>query len=311
MALVFKRKVILFKVETTPGTDSVPAAATDAMLVRNFAITPISQDNDQRDFDINYVGDVGRIPGGARVDFSFEVEMAGSGAAGTAPAYAPLFKACGMSETISAGVSAVYAPINPGAESTGTLYFYLGGRLHKAVYCIGNVKAMLTRGKIPVWQFNFLSIYVTPTDVAIPVPTVTGFKKPLAVTNVNTTPVTLHGFSGKFSDISLDVGNSMLYRNLVGSESVRFVDRNSKGSIKLEDELVGTIDWWTKIRAGTLGSLSVQHGVAAGAIVLIVAPNVQLIDTKLDQQENISELMMNMVLQPSSAGNDEWSITIK
>lgn len=311
MALVFKRKVILFKIEPTPGTDSAPAAATDAMLVRSFKITPINQDNDQRDFDINYVGDVGRIPGGARVQFSFEVEMAGAGAAGTPPGYAALFKACGMAETINAGVSAVYAPLNPGAESTGTMYFYIGGRLHKAVFCIGNVKMQLTRAKIPVFQFDFLGIFVTPTDVAIVTPTVTAFKKPLAVTNANTTPVTLHGFAGKFSDLMIDVGNAMIYRNLVGSESVRLVDRNSKFTVKLEDELVGTIDWWTKVRTAALGALSIQHGTVAGAIVVIALPNAQLIDAGLDQSDNISELTMNGVAQPSSAGNDEWSITVK
>ena len=45
-----------------------------------------------------------------RVEVTFEVEMAGSGTAGTAPAFGPLLKACGNSETIVTDTSVTYAP---------------------------------------------------------------------------------------------------------------------------------------------------------------------------------------------------------
>ncbi|OGA16470.1 MAG: hypothetical protein A3I63_01955 [Betaproteobacteria bacterium RIFCSPLOWO2_02_FULL_66_14] len=311
MPMRFKRKVILFKNEGTAGQDAAPVAATNAILVRNFRMSFLDQEGDDRDFDVTYVGNKGRLLSGATVKFDFDVEMAGSGAAGTAPGYGPLLKACAMSETVNAGVSVVYAPVNPGSETTGTLYFYLDGRLHKAVYCLGNVTPKLSRGKAPLYAFSFIGIYVAPTDVALVSPTLSAFQKPLVVNNANTTPVTVHGFAGKFSEIQFSSGNVLTYRNLVGSESVRFTDRDSRGSVKLEDELVATKDWWTIMRAGTLGAMSVTHGTVAGNKVVLAAPNVQLLDPGSDAEDNIAMLSMNMLLTATLAGNDEFSITVQ
>jgi len=311
MPMRFKRKVILFKNEGTAGQDAAPTAGANAILTRNFRITPLEQEGDDRDFDVSYVGNKGRLISGATVKFDFDVEMAGAGAAGTAPGYGPLLKSCCMSETINAGTSVVYAPVNPGSESTGTLYFYLDGRLHKAVYCLGNVTPKLVRGRAPLYSFSFIGIYVAPTDVGLVSPTLTAFQKPLVVNNANTTPVTLYTYAGKFSEIQFSTGNVLNYRNLVGSESIRFTDRDSRGSVKLEDELIAAKDWWSIIRAGTLGALSVTHGTAAGNKVVLAALNVQLLDPGSDAEDNIAMLPMNLLLTATLAGNDEYSITVQ
>ena len=39
------------------------------------------------------------IPANTRVNVTFDVEMSGSGSAGTAPKYGAILKACGLSET--------------------------------------------------------------------------------------------------------------------------------------------------------------------------------------------------------------------
>ena len=48
MALLSRKRLILVKVESTYGTDSVPTG-TDALLVRNLDITPLSGDIVSRD----------------------------------------------------------------------------------------------------------------------------------------------------------------------------------------------------------------------------------------------------------------------
>src|SRR6266545_2225267 len=162
--LFWKRKVLLWKSEVTPGVDPVPVAGTNAILVRNVTISPLEQEGEQRELDVNYIGNKGFIVTGAFQKLSCEVELAGAGAAGTAPGYGPLIKGCAASETINAGVSVVYAPVNPGGETTGTFYLYIGGRLHKATYTVGTIKPMLTKGKIPVFQFDFMGLYIAPAD---------------------------------------------------------------------------------------------------------------------------------------------------
>jgi hypothetical protein len=309
MAMKFRRKVILAKNAASYGADAAPTAANDGMLVRNFRMRPLNQEYDDRDYDVPYFGNKGRIVSGAFVEVSFEVEMAGGGAAGTAPKYGPLLQSCGMSETINAGVSVVYAPITTG-EKDSTIYFYIDARLHKVLGAFGNVEARLVAGRIPVWAFTFIGLYVAPSDVALPTPTLTAFQKPLAVNNTNTTPATLFTFAGKFREIMLATGNELVYRNLPNSEAVRFVGRRSRGSVRLEDELVATKDWWTIVRNGTLGALAITQGTAAGNKVAIAANQVQLTEPDMDEEQGIAMIRMNMELQPSSAGNDEFSITV-
>lgn len=310
MPLYWKRKALLAKSEVTYGTDPVPTAGANAILARNVKISPLEQNYDDLNRDLHYVGNMGSIVAGSYVKIDFEVEIAGGGAAGTAPGYGPLLKACAMSETISAATSVTYAPVNPSAETSVTIYWYMGGRMHKATGALGNVSFELSRGRVPLMKYSFLGLYTIPSDTALITPTLTAFQKPLAVNNTNTTPVTLHSYSGKFSELSLATGNEINYRNLIGTESIRLTDRKSTGKVKLEDELVATKDWWTIIKAGTLGTLACTHGTAAGNKVQITGSNVQLTNPSIDQDQNIAMLGLDLHFTPSSAGNDEWAVVI-
>ena len=126
MALKFRKKVILGKIESVYGTDPTPAGSTDAILCRNVEITPLQGETETRDLVRSNIGAQQVIHVGTHVGITFEVEMAGAGAAGTAPAYGPLLRACALSQTISAGVSVVYAPIDASEESV-TLHFFIDG----------------------------------------------------------------------------------------------------------------------------------------------------------------------------------------
>ncbi len=309
MPLKWKRKVILLKNEAAYGTDAVPVAATDALLVRNVRFSPLRLQYDDREYDVPHFGNRGRIVSGQWSELAFEIEMAGGGAAGTAPKWGAAMKSCCMSETVTPAVSAVYAPISSG-EVSASIYFQMDGRQHKLLGCYGNFEARLAKGRIPVLAFSFIGMHVQPTDTALGAPTLTAFQKPLAVNKVNTTPFTLHGFAGKFSELMISSGNVLPYRNLPNDEAIRFVDRKARGSVRMEDELVATKDWWTIIKAETLGALAVTQGVAAGNKVAIAAANVQITEPDISEEDNLAMLGCALELQPSAAGNDEFSITV-
>ena len=133
MALLNRKRLILAKAETTYGTDSTPAG-TDAVLVRNLDITPLSGDLVSRDLIRPYLGNYDQLIAKTSVAISFEVELAGSGTAGTAPRYGAILKACGMSETIVASTSVTYAPVSS-SFSSATIYFNIDGVLHKLTGC--------------------------------------------------------------------------------------------------------------------------------------------------------------------------------
>lgn len=304
-----RRKVVLLKNEVTPGVDPTPAAATDALLVNNFSFRPLILAYDDRNYVTTYFGNKGRLVAGQYSMCSFELEIAGAGGAIDAvPKWGPALKSCGLAQTVNAGVSVAYTPITTG-EVYSTIYFYMDGKLHKMSFAHGNVEVRIVAGRKGVFALEFIGLHVAPTDTGIVSPTLTGFTKPLVVNAANTTPFTLHGYAGKFRELTFNFGNVNVYRNLPNSESIRFVDRMSRGSVRLEDELVATKDWWTSIKAGTLGAIAMTQGAAVGNRVAIAAANVQLTEPELDEEDGIGMIRMGMELQPSAAGNDEFSIT--
>jgi hypothetical protein len=308
--LRWKRKVIAVKPEGTYGVDSVPTAAANAFLVRNLTIRPLEMEYEERIVDTGYSGHLGDIVAGQFVGIDFEVELAGSGVLGTPPAYAPILKGAACGETINAGVSVVYAPVHPAAAVSNSVYFWVDGVLYKALGYLNNVALMFQKGRVPFMRVSGMGLYAGPVDQAVPTPTLTGFIKPVAVNVTNTTPATLHGYAGKFAELSLDFGNVLRYRNLPNSEAVRLLDRKSVGSVRLEGELIATKDWYTIMKAMTLGALSVQHGPATSQILLAGA-QVQLTRPAKSVEDELVMKTMSMIFQPSSAGNDEWSITVR
>lgn len=309
--LKWNKKAITLKNEVTYGTDAVPAAG-QGFLGYDVALKPLRLNLDHRDFALPWFGNQGDLVAGKFVEFDFKVPLAGGGAAGTAPGYGPALKACGLSETVNAGVSVVYAPVTPtvGSDISTDIYFYVDGRIHKIIGALGDCSLMLPAGKKPYVQFHFVGLYVAVADAAIITPTLTTFQKEIAVNNANTTPATLFTFAAKFRSVEIALGNKLDYRNLPNSEAVRFVDRESMARVTLESELIAGKDWWTAITAETLGALTVTQGTVAGNKVQITASNGQLLEPSLGDQNGIAEETMQVGLKPTVAGNDEWSITV-
>lgn len=309
MPMKFKRKVLLFKNEATYGLDAAPVAATDGLLVRNLRAVPLNVGYERRMTVKPFYANEGQIVTGQWSTLEFEIEMAGAGGAADAvPKYGPVLKACGMAQTVNAAVSVQYDPVSS-AEDSATAYFQVDGRQHKFLGLRGSLGIRIRAGAIPVFTFRFVGLHVQPTDTALTPATLTGFQKPLAVNNANTTPFTLHGFAGKFREFTLDQANETPYRNLPNSESVAITGRLPTGRVTLESELVATKDWWTLIKGGTLGALAITHGTVVGNRVKIDAPNVQITQPDEQDEEGIVMLSAGLEFQPSATGNDEFRIT--
>lgn len=102
-ALRTRNALLLVKIETTEGTDAVPSAATDAVLVEvpasplNFNPTMVETNEATGSLDPQ-----GPIVGGLKATIQCSCYMKGSGTAGTAPEFGTLLKACGWAETLTA-----------------------------------------------------------------------------------------------------------------------------------------------------------------------------------------------------------------
>ena len=310
MSKLYQNVLLLAKIQPAIDTDPVPTAALNAILASNVVFNPIQADFAERNNMQNYLGNQGKILTSQYASISFDVELAGSGAAGTAPKYGPLLRACAMAETTVVSTSVAYNPITTGHEMV-TLHFFLDGLKFVFINAKGNVSFKLDARGIPVMSYSFTGSYTAPTDIAVPTGSdFSGFKAPLAINKINTPTFTLHGVVVKTQNLTLDLANQVVYRNMIGTEVILVTDRSPAGSTKFETESVAFKDWWSTIRLGTLAALQLIHGSVAGLIIQIDCPKVQITDPQYDQSDNVSMMGCNFALQPN-IGNDEFVLTIK
>lgn len=100
MSLLTRNRTLLAKIESVYGTDPTPTGSANAMLVKNLEVQPLSAELVSRDLIVPYLGNSDTLIAARFATINFEVEMAGSGAAGTAPAYGPLLRACGFAQSL-------------------------------------------------------------------------------------------------------------------------------------------------------------------------------------------------------------------
>jgi hypothetical protein len=309
MPKLYRNAAIAVKIETTSGTDSVPTAAANALLVRNFTWNPIEMTVEERDLVRPYLGNSEDIVVARWITADFEVEMAGAGTAGTVPKYDALLRMCGHSATTSAGVSVTYAPISTGFE-TASMYCNLDQVLHKSVFAMGSVGFGLDARKIPVFKVKVKGLFLPLTDTTAWSPVYTGFVKPIAVNKQNTT-LSFQGVNAAVETLQIDANASIEYRNLYNSEAVLYTDRKPGGSLSLEMTSVATKDWLAGVEAANTGALSVVHGTTAGNIVALSCPGAQLTQPKYANSQGVMMLQGNLKLVPGAAGNDEYTLVVR
>ena len=308
MSLLTRKTVVLAKVETTYGTDAAPAGASNAMLVSNVTLTPLVNDMAQRNYVRPFLGTLQELVAASRATLDFEVEIAGSGAAGTAPAWGAILRACGFSETLSAGVSAVYAPVSDSFDSV-TICTFIDGVKHALLGARGTVDFTFKDKTVPTLKIKMTGLYAQAADLANPAITLTSWQTPLAMNNANTSGFSLHGYAGVLSDLTVTMANNVQHLNLVGAEEVRITDRKPTGTITIEAVHMAQMDYFTRANTAALGALTLAHGTVAGNKVLIDLPNVQVTKPTYADLNGIRMLTMSLIPTPSSAGNDEISIT--
>ena len=310
MAKSMRKTLILAKIQPIAGTDAVPTAVLNAILCRSTTITPVSATFADRNLIRPYFGNGGSVAVTKYSQIELEVELAGAGEAGTAPAFGPLLRACGLAETVTVGTGAQYQPVTDGLELM-TLYAYLDGVLHKMVDCRASVSLDVTSGAIPFLKFTVMGSYSPITDAANP----TGvdysmFTRPLGVNKTNSPAWSLHGYTGCLQSFTMDLANQLAWRSLIGCEGADISDRTPTGNAVLELPTIAALDWPALVINGSLAAFSITHGTAAGNIVKIDMPKVQLTDPSYSDQNGIAMLNLSLGIQPD-VGNDELILTFK
>jgi hypothetical protein len=314
MPLLYNKRVLLAKTETTYATDPTPTGAANAILVRNLEIQPVDAEQVSRELIRPYLGASDILIANVRSRVTFEVEMAGAGSAGAVPKYGPLLKACGMSETVAAGTKVTYAPVSESFSSC-TIYVNIDGVNHTVTGCRGTVTLNMTVSQIPVYQFDLMGIYNGPTDVAFSSVTTNfnGFQTPQLFNNTNSTGFSFHSYSPELSSLELQIGMEMVYRELVGSvREVLLTDRNTAGTVQFDAVTMATKDYFTSAITSVSGNCTVTHGTTAGNKVKVTVPRANISTINYTEQDRVTQYAIPFTALPSNngVGDDEFSIEV-
>lgn len=307
MGYKWKQKALLLKAETVYNTDPVPTGAANAMLAYNVEITPLDGESISRELELPYFGNNGEILVKSHATMSFDIEMAGSGAAGTAPAYGPALRGCALGETITASTKVEYAPVSSNLESLG-IYFYFGGSLHKLLGWRGSVRATIAANGLPVWRFNGKGLFAALTSAVLPALTLTGFKDPQVSNKTNTTIFTVHGFTCIAQSFDFDLANQIEGRFLIGQESIEIIDRKPTGSVTIVSPDLTAKDFFGTAIGRTRAALQVKHGVGAGKMISFDAAAVEIGRPSYSQDQGEVMMTLPLIFCPVT-GNDEMKIT--
>lgn len=387
--LYSRNAVLLAKIETTEGTDASPTGGSNAILCSELSIEPLAGNTVDLAYVRPYMGKSPSLRVEDYVTVSLTCDLAGTASAGTAAAWGPLLRACGMQETLlaaavtgtaqagttttvtlaagasatdniyvgadlaitsgaasgqtrsiiayngttkvatvdkaygsavstggySIGANATYLPISTGFESI-TLYYNQNGVRHKALGCRGTVSFDMSANTRPTMKFQFTGIFGGIADASETGVVFTNWQVPVAVNSTNSAAL----LAGKLADgsatgiqlatFSLDLGNAIKHRMLVGSENVVLTDRQAQGSVSIEATTVTFNDWWTNIRNSVKAPLYIENGTVAGNTVGLFLPNAQLTDPKYTDSDGIVQLDQTVLALPS-VGNDEVRVVVK
>lgn len=306
----WKSKTLLAKIETVYGTDSVPTAAANAILATDVSISPMEGQDVVRNLERPQMASDPSIPAGLFATMTFSVELVGSGALGTAPAWGPLMRACAVAQVVTSLTKVEYTPITDAHESA-SIYFQIDTTRHVLAGARGTVQLRLSAQGIPMLQFTMTGLFAVPSEQAKPTPDYSAWQAPTVGTSVNTPTFTIGAAPFILRDFTFDLGNQVEPRMLIGSETIQIVDKAESLSATVEAVPVSTYNPFTIARDQTLQAIALTHGTVPAKRVKLTIPSAQ--QARLTGYEtgnqNILEWPLRFTPLPVT-GNDQWKIEL-
>lgn len=312
-----RKYAVLAKIESVYGTDSVPTGGANAILVSNVNVNPLNASNVDRNLLRTYYGASEQLIGVAFKEISFDVELVGSGTAGTAPGWGPLLRACAMAETIIAVTRVDYLPISAAFESL-SMYCYADGVQHVLLGARGEWGLTMKVGEKPMLNFRFQGIDGSESAVANPALTLSAFLTPQVVTDAFTpnaktggtvsptgAPAISAGTDFATTGIVLQSGNALNFKSIINLQEMEINDRVVTGTVEMDLTAAAEVTALAAVRANTVAAMSFEHGTVTGRKVLLHLPTVQRINPRYADLNQSLLTSFDVRCVPGATGNDE------
>ncbi len=308
MSLLSRRMLLRAASETTYGT-AAALSATSAVMVRvRPDFQPLVADSIEREQLRPFFGGFTTELVNKYVSITFQVELAGSGTAGTAPRYGPILKACAHSETVAGTTSVTYAPATTSLSSC-TIEFNIDGNNHRMTGCRGTMNIVGEVRSFPYLEFTVWGLYNAPTAVAPPAATF-GAQSPVRPFADTFTTFAVAGHTNCLASFNLQQGNEMNYDELIScTNQIEIIDRRSSGNFVIEAPALGTKDFFAQaLSLGTTTGQLVQNVGSPGNIVTVNIPQLDLGAPAYSERNGREMLSLPFTAPPSGAGSDEYTL---
>lgn len=302
------RRLLLAAVEQTYGSFET-VAGTDALLVQNLDCQPLDAGLIDRELVLPFFGQRPMLVGQKVGTVTFDVELSGSGAAGTAPRWGRLLRACGFGETVVGATSVTYAPAMTNIVGV-SFDFNNDGNRHRLKGCRGNATFNLAAGEIPRISFEFFGEYVDAATEAQLTPTFADQAAPVIVSSTNTTSVNVLGLTTAcMESFSLNLGNEIPLRQLAGCiQQYPITNRLPSGEVVIEAPVIGSSagekDYFAQVLSQATGTISWQHGQTGGNIVTLTMAQCNIDSPTYTDSDGIQMLNIPYMAQATAANNE-------
>jgi hypothetical protein len=198
------------------------------------------------------------------------------------------------------------------ADTSCTITYNIDGVQHKLLGCRGTFTVNMSLGEFCTLNFTMTGIYSSPTDTAQSTYTVAYANQavPLVYRADNVRSTRFFGVAGCFQSISMDVGNAVNYRELIGcTKEVGIPDGQTSGTVMMEATSIATFDPFTiSLADGNSGALSSVLYGAAGNRVSLVIPRCDLGQPSYSTMDGYEMMNLPFTAIPSASGNDDFYI---
>jgi hypothetical protein len=210
---------------------------------------------------------------------------------------------------------AVYRPISDRNTMEGlTIYCVIDNERHRIVGLRGNISASFSNNGNPTFSFSGTGFFTAPDTVADLVPDVARWRDPLIMSSLNTPLAALNTTVDLvLENFSFNCGNQVALKERVNRRAVRINDRAVTLSALFEAPAIADLNLFARAADRTSGGympFAFQHGTAAGDIIAVDVPRLQIDAPSIQESDSDDMRQMTGDCLPV-AGDDEIAIAFR
>jgi len=224
-------------------------AAMQAVKVRSVKVQP-NMTSINRPLIKGSMGAAPNVIGKKTIQVDLEIELRGSGTAGTAPEYTPILEACGLSTTLAAATSVTFAPADT-LTTLGagvTLRVFTDGMLYEITGCAGTGTVNMTIGGIIIATLTLQGAYAVPVVAPIGNLATVPYDTTSPIVG-DVTDIISDGATIKAAAFSMDLGNDVQEHYVTSDHQFSVANRNP--TLTVTKDSIGTPAEWAALAAGT------------------------------------------------------------